>query len=320
MHMVYAMGSHSCVFIWLHVENSVLPCLLRFPSPPDICRIAGFIQANLVILPREYAFEFLRFCLVNPRPAPLLEVTSPGNYVPSLTAPSADLRTDLPKYRVFSDGQLVEETDVKSYWRDDLVSFLLGCSFSWDEELVQLSLPPPHITQGRNVPMYKTNIPLNASPPFQGCCVVSLRIYPREAVETVRQITEQYPGAHGGPIHIGDPQLIGINASPQRNTCGKIIGWKFPPADFGDSPIVPFLDAAVADKTGSDSELSLIADATVVSELVPMFWACGVTPHVALQTAKIPFYITHSPGHMFVTDLHITDVTQHKVYPESTFT
>lgn len=224
----------------------------------------GFTQANLVILPREHAFPFLLFCQRNPRPCPLLEVTEPGDPVPHRYAPAADLRTDLPRYRVWRDGALVDEpTDITDLWQDDFVSFLIGCSFTFEAALLEAGLPVRHIEQGRNVPMYRTSIDCVAAPPFTGNLVVSMRPFlPAQAIQAI-QITSRFPAVHGAPVHFGAPAQIGIDDLSRP--------------DFGDPVDI---------RPGE----------------TPVFWACGVTPQVALRQARLPLVITHSPGCMFVTD------------------
>jgi uncharacterized protein YcsI (UPF0317 family) len=226
---------------------------------------AGFAQANLVVLPRDEAYDFLRFCRANPKPCPLLDVTEPGDPVPRQVAPTADLRTDLPRYRVWEHGQLVEEpTDIMRWWRDDLVSFVIGCSFTFEAALLRAGVPVRHIELGRNVPMYRTNIPCQPAGQFHGPLVVSMRpLRPADAIRAV-QITSRYPSVHGAPVHLGLPEQIGIRDLSHP--------------DFGDA--VPI----------ADNEL-------------PVFWACGVTPQAAIMSARPPFAITHSPGCMFVTDV-----------------
>jgi len=224
---------------------------------------AGFTQANLVVLPREWAFDMLLFGQRNPRPVPLLDVTDPGSPRTAL-APDADLRTDLPRYRVWQDGELVDEpTDVSDVWRPDLVSFLIGCSFSFETALLEAGVPVRNIEQGRNVSMYRTNIPCRPAGQFSGPLVVSMRPIPGGQVTEAVQITARMPQVHGAPVHVGAPAALGITdlASP----------------DYGDP--VEFQDGDV-----------------------PVFWACGVTPQAALAASRPPFAITHAPGHMFVTD------------------
>ncbi len=230
----------------------------------------GHAQANLVILPKDLAFDFLLFCQRNPKPCPVLDVTEPGSPEPKHAAPGADLRTDLPRYLVYQDGRPVAEpTDIKKWWRDDLVSFLLGCSFTFENALLQAGLPVRHIEQCCNVPMYKTNIPCQPAGVFRGNLVVSMRpMMPGQVIEAIR-ICERFHKAHGPPIHLGAPSAIGIK-DLQR-------------PDFGDRVKI------------NEGE-------------VPVFWACGVTPQAVLMEVKPPFAITHKPGHMFVTDLHDADL------------
>jgi uncharacterized protein YcsI (UPF0317 family) len=230
----------------------------------------GYVHANLVILPKDWAFDFLLFCQRNPKPCPLLDVTEPGDPEPKAVAPGADLRTDLPAYRVWKDGVLEGETDnVVRYWRDDLVSFVIGCSFTFENALLAAGVPVRHIEQNVNVPMYRTSIACRSAGRFSGPIVVSMRpLTPEQAVKATR-ICSRFPRAHGAPVHLGDPAAIGI----------RDVGLP----DFGD---------AVEVRAGE----------------LPVFWACGVTPQAALMQAKPPFAITHKPGHMFLTDLRDVDL------------
>ncbi|QDV49277.1 putative hydro-lyase [Gimesia fumaroli] len=230
----------------------------------------GFAQANLVILREQDAFPFLRFCQKNPKPCPLLEVTEVGDPSPHNLAESADLRTDLPRYRVWKQGELVEEpTDINHLWRDDLVSFLIGCSFTFESALIEAGLSVKHVDLGVNVPMYRTTIDCESVGMFSGPLVVSMRpLKPADAIRAV-QITGRFPAVHGAPIHLGFPEQLGITNLEQP--------------DFGDAvPVEP-------------------------GEL-PVFWACGVTPQAVLMQAKPEFAITHSPGCMFVSDLKDKDL------------
>lgn len=225
----------------------------------------GFAQANLVIVPQSAAFDFLLFCQRNPKPCPVLEVTESGQYRPSRLAPNADLRTDVPRYRVWREGVLAEErTDISDLWQPDFVSFLIGCSFTFEAALIDAGIPVRHIEAGRNVPMYRTNRPCDPAGRFSGPLVVSMRpMSPAHAIEAVR-VTSRYPGVHGAPVHLGDPGALGI-ADLAR-------------PDFGDT---------VEIRPGE----------------IPVYWACGVTPQCALVAARLPIAITHAPGCMFVTDL-----------------
>lgn len=225
----------------------------------------GYAQANLAILPQKYAFDFLLFCLRNPKPCPVLDVTEPGSPIPRLAAPEADLRTDLPKYRIWEQGELKDEvTDITPYWREDLTAFLLGCSFTFEAALLGAGIPVRHIEENRNVPMYITNVQCIPAGMFHGPTVVSMRPIPPNQVVRAVQVTSRYPSVHGAPIHVGDPAVIGI-------------------ADINK----PDLGDSVTIKPGE----------------VPVFWACGCTPQAVAMEAKPDFMITHSPGHMFITDL-----------------
>jgi uncharacterized protein YcsI (UPF0317 family) len=235
------------------------------------CGLAmGYVQANLVVLPRDLAFDFLLFCQRNPKPCPLLDVTEPGSPEPRTIAPNADIRVDLPRYRVYQLGALVDEpTDINRWWQVDLVAFLIGCSFTFENALLRAGLPLRHLEQDRNVPMYRTSIECKSAGVFHGPMVVSMRpMLPGQAIEAVR-ICERFPRAHGAPVHLGDPAAIGIRdlAHP----------------DFGD---------AVDIHPGE----------------IPVFWACGVTPQAVVMEAKPPLVITHKPGHMFVSDWRDEDL------------
>ncbi len=225
----------------------------------------GYAQANLVVLPREWAYDFLLFCQRNPKPCPLLEVTEPGDPTPHQFAPAADLRTDLPRYRIWKNGELSAEADnVTDVWRDDLVSFIIGCSFTFEAALINAGVPVRHIEENVNVPMYRTNISCVPAGRFHGPMVVSMRpLTPADAIKAV-QITSRYPSVHGAPVHLGNPEAIGIKDITQP--------------DYGD-PV------------------------TINPNEIPVFWACGVTPQAVLMAAKLPFAITHAPGCMFVTDV-----------------
>jgi len=232
-------------------------------SEPTSGCCAGFVQANLVVVPEAHAPNFLEFCERNPHPCPLLEITATGEVAPRI-APSADLRTDLPMYRVYRNGEMYEEVlDVRHVWREDLVSFLLGCSFTFEAALQQAGIPLRHVQQGRNVSMYQTNVPCQAAQPFSGPLVVSMRPIPDHRIEQAVEITARFPSAHGAPVHVGDPDAIGIVDLSEP--------------DFGDA-------------------VSILPGET------PVFWACGVTPQVAVLSAGLDLVITHAPGHMFVTD------------------
>lgn len=227
--------------------------------------IQGNTQANLVIIPKKYAYDFLLFCARNPKSCPLLEVTDEGAFVPVKTAPNADLRTDIPKYRVYKNGEMIKEvTDISSYWSDDFVSFIIGCSFTFEKELIDSGVPIRHIEERLNVPMYRTNIPCEKAGQLSGPMVVSMRpMKPEDAIRAV-QITSRFPSVHGAPIHIGNPATIGIDNLSRP--------------DFGDT-------------------------VTIQNDEVPVFWACGVTPQSIALHSNIEMMITHAPGHMLITDL-----------------
>jgi uncharacterized protein YcsI (UPF0317 family) len=229
----------------------------------------GYVQANLVILPKDWAWDFLLFAQRNPKPCPVLDVTEPGDAEPKLVAPGADLRTDLPRYRVWKDGECVDEpTDVTGYWKDDLVAFLLGCSFTFEAALLEAKVPIRHIECGCNVPMYKTSIETVPAGRLKGPLVVTMRPIPAGLVPRAVASTARFPAVHGAPVHVGEPEAIGIRDIARP--------------DYGDP--VPVYEGEI-----------------------PVFWACGVTPQAALVASKVPFAITHAPGHMFVCSVKDAD-------------
>lgn len=233
----------------------------------------GYTQANLVVLPYKYAMDFFIFCQRNPKPCPVLDVCEPGKFTPVLTAPSADIRTDIPKYRIYRNGIMEKEvTDILNFWSDDLVTFLLGCSFTFEKALSDAGISIRHIEEGKNVPMYITNIECTPAGIFNGPMVVSMRPIPEELVQKATEITSRYPRVHGAPIHAGDPSKIGIKDISKP--------------DFGD---------AVTIKKGE----------------VPVFWACGVTPQAAVMRVKPELVITHAPGYMFISDIKDDDLASY---------
>lgn len=225
---------------------------------------AGYAQANLIAVPRDWAYDMLLFAQRNPKPCPVLDVTDPGS-PRTVLATGADLRTDLPRYRIWRDGVLVDEpTDATAHWPDDLVAFLIGCSFTFETALAAAGVPLRHVDQGRNVAMYVTDRQCRAAGRLHGPLVVSMRMVPAELVDTAVRVSGAMPAVHGAPVHVGDPAALGI-------------------ADLG----APDFGDPVAGEPGD----------------VPVFWACGVTPQAALMASAPPFAITHAPGHMFVTDV-----------------
>lgn len=231
---------------------------------PTASCVPGFVQANLVIVPRDAASEFERFARLNPGPCPLLDVSEPGDPATRLAA-GADLRTDLPAYRIWEHGRCTAEPDdILSWWREDMVAFLTGCSFTFERALLAAGVPVRHLEQKSNVAMYITSRPCQAAGRFSGPLVVSMRPVPAGLVSVAAEVTARYPAAHGAPVHIGDPSALGIGDMSRP--------------DFGDPVEV---------RPGD----------------VPVFWACGVTPQVALAAARLPLAITHAPGHMLITDV-----------------
>jgi uncharacterized protein YcsI (UPF0317 family) len=225
----------------------------------------NYVQANLAVLPRDCAYDFLLFCQRNPRPCPLIEVTDVGSPEPVGVAPGADLRTDIPRYRIYKDGVMADEvSDVTPYWRDDLVAFLLGCSFTFEWALLDAGIDLWHVKHGKNVAMWPTSIACRPAGMFHGPMVVSMRPIPAAQLSKAVTASARFPNAHGAPVHIGDPKAIGIDdiTTPRWGDAQH-----FDPGD------------------------------------VPVFWPCGVTPQAVALASKPSFMITHSPGHMFITDL-----------------
>jgi len=239
-------------------------------SKPTTGAARGYLQANLVMVPREAAFHFLLFCVRNPKPCPIMDVLEAGQTAPNI-APEADLRSDLPKYRVFRKGELTQEAeDVTDLFHQDMVSFLLGCSFSFENAMIAAGLPIRNMEEGKNVSMYKTNRMCESAGPFSCPLVVTMRpMTPEQAIRAV-QVTTRFHLTHGAPVHLGPPEEIGIQDLNQP--------------DFGD---------AVTIRPGE----------------ISVFWACGVTSTLAATSAALPLVITHAPGHMFVSDLKDEDRT-----------
>ena len=223
----------------------------------------GFAQANLLILPRLYASDFEKFCKLNSKACPLLEIIE-GKMSQKL-AKDANIYSDLPKYFIYENGiKVAEEFDVNKYYKDDFIGFLLGCSFSFEEALMKAGLEIRHISLKRNVPMYKSNIKLNKVGVFEGEMVLSMRPFSPEDAKKAYEISKNFPLVHGEPVHIGDEKELGI--------------YDINEPDFGDKPLI---------KEGE----------------VPVFWACGVSPQNVIMKAKLPFVISHAPGFMFISDV-----------------
>lgn len=225
----------------------------------------AFAQANLVLLPSQHADDFLRFCQRNPKACPVLAIGEPGQFAVAALGREVDLRTDLPGYYLYRNGELTAAPDdLRALWQDDLVAFAIGCSFSFEQQLIDAGIALRHIAQNKNVAMYRTNIANEQAGPFGASMVVSMR--PMKARDAIRaiQITSRFPAVHGAPVHIGNPAEIGI-ADLAR-------------PDFGDA-------------------------VEVMADELPVFWACGVTPQEAIRGARLPLVITHKPGYMLVTDI-----------------
>ncbi|MDH6237759.1 putative hydro-lyase [Cryobacterium sp. CG_9.6] len=229
---------------------------------------SGFTQANLIIVPREQAFDVLLFAQRNPKPCPILGVLEAGVTSGPLLV-GGDIRTDVGRYTVYENGVLVAEpTDLREWWRPDLVTFIVGCSFTFEAALQRAGIPIAHIEQGRNVPMYRTNVRCAPAGDMAGPLVVSMRPIAADRVADAVRITAQYPAVHGAPVHVGDPGALGI-----RDLCTP---------DFGEAVTVP-------------------------PGYVPVFWACGVTPQAAVMESRPPLAIGHAPGHMLITDARDSD-------------
>lgn len=252
-----------------HAHQAAIAARARYRDglvSPTAGHAPGLTQANMICLPREWAYDFLLFAQRNPQACPVLDVTEPGSHSTFL-ADNADLRTDLPLYRVWRDGQLAQEvSDVRELWTEhtDLVSFLIGCSFTFETDLLTAGIDVRHISEGCNVPMYRTQRACRPAGRLQGDMVVSMRPIPADRVADAVKITARYPGVHGAPVHVGEPGLLGIEDITRP--------------DFGD---------AVTIRPGE----------------IPVFWACGVTPQAVVMASRVPFAISHAPGHMFITDV-----------------
>jgi uncharacterized protein YcsI (UPF0317 family) len=228
----------------------------------------GYAQANVLAIPREHAFDFLLFAQRNPKPCPILGILEPGETSGPLLA-GGDIRTDVPKYTVYRDGEKVDEpTDITGHWRDDLVTFLIGCSFTFEAALQDGGIGIAHIEQGVNVPMYRTSRQCAPAGTMSGPMVVSMRPVPASQVADAVRITSRYPAVHGAPVHVGNPHELGIGDLARP--------------DFGDAVTIP------------DGH-------------IPVFWACGVTPQAAVMQSRPPLAIGHAPGHMLITDARDSD-------------
>lgn len=225
----------------------------------------GLLQGNLVIMPDKFALDFMRYCQRNPKPCPLIGVSDTGNPHLGTLGEDLDVRTDLPVYNIYRYGELYDSVvDIGDFWSGNLVAFVLGCSFTFEHALMEAGVELDHIRDNKTVPMFRTDIETVPAGPFKGAMVASMRMIPDDKIDVVRSICGRFPLAHGAPIHWGDPAALGIR-DPLK-------------PDWGD-PV-----AMEAGKT-------------------PVFWACGVTPQVALQNARLPLCITHKPGHMLITDI-----------------
>ncbi len=252
---------------YTHMSPKEVRALIRSGeiTGPTAGMCAGYAQANLVVLPQSLAYDFLLFTQRNPRSCPLLEVSDTGSRLLHTIADGADIAREIPRYRIYRDGNLEGEyTDVSPYWQDDFVSFLIGCSFSFEAALLEARVPVRHIEEGCNVPMYKTNIPCTPAGVFHGNMVVSMRPIPYALISRAVAVTAEMPRVHGAPVHIGDPEVIGISDIRRP--------------DFGDRVTI------------RDGE-------------VPVFWPCGVTPQNVVMESRPPLAITHAPGHMLITDI-----------------
>ncbi len=229
----------------------------------------GYAQGNLVILPKEAALEFMIFAQRNPKACPVIDVLEAGA-IEATSGKGSDIRRDIPGYRVYEKGKGYREVDsIEALWREDFVSFILGCSFTFESELIKQGIPMKHIDLGKNVSMYQTNIPCKAAGSLSGEMVVSMRPIKSHQIPKAVEISARYPAVHGSPVHIGNPEAIGIKDLSRP--------------DYGEA--VPIED-----------------------DEIPVFWPCGVTPQWVLQHSGVDFFITHTPGHMFVTDIKNEDL------------
>jgi uncharacterized protein YcsI (UPF0317 family) len=230
----------------------------------------GNVQGNLVILPQELAGDFLRFAQRNPKPCPIIGTSEPGSWEVPALGQDLDIRTDLPRYRVWRNGELIDEpTDIKDHWHPNLTAFVIGCSYSFEDALLHAGLRLHYVDRGLRVPMFRTNIACAPAGKLSGPLVVSMRSFkPADAIRAI-QITSRFPAVHGAPVHVGIPEAIGIADITKP--------------DYGD---------AVEPRPGE----------------LPVFWACGVTPQAVIAQAKPEFAITHAPGCMLVTDVKNIDM------------
>lgn len=233
----------------------------------------GFVQANLAAVPYDYARDFENFCRNNPQPCPLLEIIGPNSRLTKKLAPGADICEVIPRYLVWKNGIIDKELkSVGTVATEDMVYFLLGCSFSFEEALQEEGISLRHIEQHKNVAMYRTNIPLSPAGIFKGEMVVSMRPIHKNQVEKAARITGLFPNVHGAPVHFGNPSQIGIS--------------RIENPDYGE-----FVE--------------------IKDDEIPVFWACGVTPQNVLVKAKLPLAITHAPGYMFISDIKNKDFAVH---------
>jgi uncharacterized protein YcsI (UPF0317 family) len=232
----------------------------------------GFHQANVTIVPERYAFDFMRFCQRNPKALPLLDVTDPGDPHPPTAAPTADLRTDIPAFCIYRDGVLTERVDdLQALWRNDHVAFLTGCNLSIDQVLLDAGIAFPHLVKESAFPaQYRSSLQARSAGAFHGPLVLSYRPVPTHQLLRVIELTARFPLSHGGPMHVGDPSRVGISDL-------AAVDWGQPPDPASDT--------------------------------IPCFWACGITAQAAALASGVPEMITHAPGHMFVTDLPVSDRT-----------
>lgn len=224
----------------------------------------GRLQCNVVILPKAFADDFKRYCLRNPKPCPVVYIGEAGEPGLRGLGDGIDIRTDVPKYFIYEAGVLSSSTkDISELWQEDFVTFAIGCSFTFEAALIAAGYRLKHVEANLTVPMFRTNLMTQEAGRFHGPMVVSMRAFPRHQMEDVVAVTEKFPHAHGGPVHVGDPSVIGIE-------------------DLGNP------------NWGDPTELG--------TDDVPAFWACGVTPQVAIENARPPICITHAPGRMLICD------------------
>ncbi|XP_066463656.1 D-glutamate cyclase, mitochondrial isoform X1 [Eleutherodactylus coqui] len=266
--------------VCLHSLRSLVPAAVRGLIRQNRIHVrntsgmsAGYNQANVVILHKSLADDFEKFCQANGGPLPLLYRSDPGESKCPTLSSNSDIRTDCLLYRRYEHGVYTESlTSLESYSEQlkDMVTFYLGCSFSFESAVRKLGVPVRNVEQELNVSMYKTAVPCHQVGAFSCNLVVTMRPIPQGKLEAAVVATHPMKKYHGAPVHIGSPDFLGINDLQKT--------------DYGD---------AVQLHPGD----------------VPVFWACGVTGIEAVVSCKSPLAFTHSPGCMFITDVKNEDTS-----------